>query len=376
VDDDDRMTVIRVEVTDSGVGIPPDKLKVIFQPFVQADTSTSRTYGGSGLGLAISAQLVTLMGGDLGAISRVGGGSTFWFTVRVHTSTQAPESLRSPDAELTGLTALIVDDNAASREVLSEGLTGWGMTVTTADSGPSALTALRTVAGLGRAFAVAVVDRFMPGMDGLELADAIVKDHTPAPRLLLMTGFGDELGSSEVSGVTAILFKPIHQEDLHACLRAALGPQSATASTGATPPGSPLTRKRAEGRLLLVEDNPINQKVAVAMLSGAGYQVETAVNGTAAVQAVASGTYDVILMDCQMPEMDGYEATAAIRAQEWPHRRTPIIAMTAGARREDRERCLAAGMDAYLSKPVSKDALLALVARSLKNKVALGAATR
>jgi two-component system, sensor histidine kinase and response regulator len=372
-------TIVRFAVTDTGDGIPADKIGLIFAPFVQGDTSTSRRYGGTGLGLAISSQLVTLMGGDFGVSSALGEGSCFWFTIRTPAhATPSTQELQSPDAALAGRTALIVDDNATQRSVLSEYLTGWGMSVAAAESGPVALETLRAAAVQGAPFAVALIDRSMPGMDGLELTRAIVGDPALSPRVVLLTGLGREHGVGDVheSGVCAALSKPVRLADLHACLRVALGLQAADdAPREMTPPSQQWNaeqedRSEPSGRLLLAEDNLINQKVAVAMLSGVGYQVDTVRNGVAAVQAAAAQPYDAILMDCQMPEMNGYEASAAIRAQEGADRHTPIIALTAGARREDRERCLAAGMDGYLAKPVNKDTLLALVARSAKHGVA------
>ena len=365
--------VVRFDVSDTGDGISQDKLCVIFAPFVQADTSTSRRYGGTGLGLAISRQLVGLMGGEIGVSSELGQGSTFWFTIGVHSGAgESSQVLDAPDAGLAGLLALIVDDNATQRSVLSEHLTGWGMTVATADSGPAALATLRAAAVDGPPIAMVLIDRSMPDMDGLELTDAIVGDATLSPRLVLMTGLGQERSDDAQSGVCATVSKPVHAADLQRSLRIAAGLQVADEAPPLTVTGSPSPsvepsdqRGARAGRLLLAEDNLINQKVAVAMLSSAGYQVDTVLDGAAAVRAVAAQPYDVILMDCQMPELNGYEATAAIRAHEGADRHTPIIALTAGARREDRERCLAEGMDGYLAKPISKDALLALVARSL-----------
>jgi two-component system sensor histidine kinase/response regulator len=388
--------VLRIAVSDTGDGIAPDKLETIFHPFVQADTSTSRKYGGTGLGLAISAHLVGLMGGDCGVSSQLGTGSNFWFTVHVHVdSTRATEGQLAPEPGLAGVTALIVDDNATQRDVLSAILDEWGMTVRTADSGPAGLATLRSAAAHSRPFAVALIDQFMPGMDGLELKSAIVADPALATRVVIMTGRGhhgltDSADSGSDPGVCASLSKPVHRDELRTCLRVLLGLQAAdvaspatrtaratttssatTASPATTPPpnGSParaLAGQPETGWLLLAEDNLTNQKVAVEMLSGAGYRLDTVLNGAAAVQAVAHQRYDAILMDCHMPELNGYEATAAIRVQEGPGRRTPIIAMTAGARREDQERCKAEGMDSYLAKPINKDALLATVARSVK----------
>ena len=369
--------VVRFNVSDSGVGIAPEKVSLVFQPFVQADTSTSRKYGGTGLGLAISSQLITLMGGDCGVSSELGVGSNFWFTIRVQTETGlAPHGLPQPDKRLAGATALIVDDSPAQRNVLSGYLAAWGMTVSDAGSGEAALAAMRTEAAAGRAFAVALVDREMPVMDGLQLKDAVAADPGLSPPLVLMVGqrMNRDLGEAAESGFCALLSKPIHRDDLHACLLLALGPAAEVPARAEAAPQRPDVPPPETGRLLLAEDNPINQKVAMAMLSSAGYRVDLVPDGMAAVEAVAAGTYDAILMDCQMPELNGYEATAAIRAHEGSARRTPIIALTAGARRDDRERCLAAGMNEYLSKPVSKDALLALVRSSIKAGAAASAA--
>jgi PAS domain S-box-containing protein len=364
-------TIIRFEVADTGVGIAPEKLATVFHPFVQADTSTSRKYGGTGLGLAISSQLVALMGGDCGVTSHLGVGSTFWFTITVHAHKGGPEAPLVNAAALAGISALIVDDNAAQLDAVSAQLIDCGMSVATADSGLSALAMLRAAQTRGEPIAVTLIDRFMPDMDGQALIDAIVADPDLSTRLILVTGLAQEydLGQSAASAVCASLSKPVHRDDLLACLRVALRLTSgevtpeALAAPWSSPSGQP-----GPGRLLLAEDNLINQKVAVAMLSGAGYTVDTVLDGAAAVAAVAAQRYDAILMDCQLPEMNGYEATMEIRTREQGSaRRVPIIAMTAGARPEDRERCSIAGMDGYLSKPVSKDVLLALVARSIRH---------
>jgi two-component system sensor histidine kinase/response regulator len=363
-------SIVRFEVSDSGVGIAPDKLETIFQPFVQADSSTSRKYGGTGLGLAISGQLVTLMGGDCGVESRLGHGSTFWFTICVHTDGgQALPTLQPADASLAGVATLIVDDNATQRSVLSVYLTDWGMKVSTAADGGTALTTLRAAATEGRPFAVVLIDRFMPGMNGLALKNAIVAAPSLAVGVVLMTELGKDRDIGDDAGLVRCtsLSKPIRREDLRSCLRVVLGlePANTTATEVSTSRPPPIGERKL-GHLLLAEDNLINQKVAVAILTTAGYSVDTVLNGAEAVRAVAAQRYDAILMDCQMPELSGYEATAEIRSQGGARGRTPIIAMTAEARREDQERCLAEGMDSYLSKPVSKDALLALVDRSVR----------
>jgi two-component system sensor histidine kinase/response regulator len=302
------------------------------------------------------------MGGDCGVTSTLGEGSAFWFTIRVHAKTgQATDQFLKPDPELAGVSALVVDDNATQRAVLSEYLSAWGMTVATAESGQDALDTLRAAAREDRPIAVALVDRFMPEMDGLEVKNTIADDPSLATRLVFMTALGESAGAEP--GVAASLPKPIHRDELWTCIRIALGLQKDESAVEIATRTGPTYGEPVVGRLLLAEDNLINRKVAVAMLSNAGYRVDTVLDGAAAVQAAVSQPYDAILMDCQMPELNGYEATAAIRAEEGSRRHTPIIAMTAGARREDRERCLAAGMDSYLAKPVSKDALLSLVGR-------------
>jgi len=359
--------IVRFEICDTGDGIAPDKLASIFEPFVQVDSSNSRKYGGTGLGLAISGQLVALMGGSCGVDSEPGIGSTFWFTVSVRAAAGQPaDDTLSPDPDLAGVTVLVVDDNATQRSVLTHYLSSWGLQVAAAESGQAALAALRTAADEGRPVAVTAIDRWMPEMDGLRLRDAIVADATLSTRIVLLTGLGEDVELAAEPGVAAVAAKPIHPEQLQECVRTVLGLTGET--LGSAAPAVPEPRRDAgpvRDRLLLAEDNPINQKVALAMLAGAGFHVDTVLNGVAAVQAAASGSYSAILMDCQMPEMNGYEATAAIRADEGADRHTPIIAMTAGARREDRERCLAEGMDAYLAKPVSKDALIAIVSRAV-----------
>ncbi len=364
----DVPSVVRFEVSDTGPGIAPDKLELIFEPFVQADTSTSRRFGGTGLGLAISAQLAALMGGDCTVASHPGVGSTFTFTMSGPVEGFATNSgVSSIDESLRGVGALIVDDNASQRTALSEYLTVLGLRVATAESGPSALETLRSATDAGEPFSVAVVDRTMPGMDGLELGRAIASDPSLDVRLILMSGLGEDVdpASAQLAGVRASVTKPVHLDYLRSCLRVALGLSTEELTPAVESPVPSHESDHRTGWLLLAEDNLINQKVAVAMLSGAGHHVDAVPNGAAAVLAAAAQAYDAILMDCQMPELDGYEATAVIRGHEGSSRHTPIIAMTAGARREDRQRCIDAGMDGYLAKPISKATLLALVARSM-----------
>jgi PAS domain S-box-containing protein len=352
--------LIRYDVSDTGDGIEPDKLGPIFQPFAQADTSTSRKYGGTGLGLAISSQLISLMGGDCGVSSELGRGSTFWFTVFGHDAVhEAPVE----EDGLADLSVLVVDDSATQRGILAKYLDGC-QRVSAASSGQAALGTLRTAAIQNRPFQVAVVDRTMPGMDGEELRRVIAADPSLDVRVVLMTDLAQDPDLDDPTVVT--ISKPVHRDELRRCLgTGSIPPVAHVVANGSERTPEPPVPSPSGLRLLLAEDNLINQKVAVEMLSQGGYTVDTVLNGAAAVEAFNANRYDAVLMDCQMPELNGYEATAAIRASEGARRHTPIIAMTAGARREDRKRCLAAGMDAYLAKPVSKDALLAMVSRSV-----------
>jgi PAS domain S-box-containing protein len=361
-------TMVRFEVRDTGDGIEPEKIGVIFQPFVQADTSTSRLHGGTGLGLAITGHLVTLMGGDFGVTSCPGQGSTFWCTIPASATSGQDGEPASFHPDLAGLPALVVDDNASQRAVLSDYLRGWGMLVTAVDTAANALSALRDAAGVGMPFAVALLDQSMPGMGGVQLKDAIVADASSATALVLMTDLAwrYDMTKPEAAGFCAALSKPVHENNLLDCLHSALNIADGVPSDHpVSPPGTVAGSK--VGRILLAEDNLVNQEVTVAMLSWAGYQVDTVLDGAAAVEANRARRYDLILMDCQMPELSGYEATAAIRAEEGASRHTPIAAMTAGARSEDRELCLASGMDSYLAKPVKKDALLRFVAASISD---------
>jgi two-component system sensor histidine kinase/response regulator len=355
---------IKFEIADTGDGIPPEKLEVIFQPFTQADTSVSRTYEGAGLGLSISRELVALMGGDCEVSSDLDVGSTFVFTIRAIVVKEAPHT-SVPHAGLVGISALIVDDSASQRGVLADQLADWGISVSTAASGNAAIDLLKGAARRGRPFEIALIDQLMPEMDGLQVVESIRSDLDLRPKLLLMRGLNPNEGLHEKSrGGIVSLSKPIRFDNLLSSLIQVLDlePIRVTRECSST------SDREASGvavsaRILLVEDNVINQKVAAAMLTGAGYVVETVNDGSDAVQAVKDNLYDAILMDCQMPGLNGYEATAAIRILEGSSRRTPIIAVTAGARPEDRERCFAEGMDDYLAKPLKKDSLLSIVAK-------------
>ena len=358
---------VRFQVDDTGIGIAAEKRVEVFEPFSQADGATTRRFGGTGLGLAITRQLVSLMGGRCGVESALGVGSSFWFTIPLELA-HHPVSRPSADhSHLQNANVLVVDDNATNRAVLEGFMRGWAVNGRTTGSGASALELLRAAARRSDPFSVVLIDMQMPAMDGLQLARAISGDPLIAGvKMVLLTSSGDDSDArtAQDAGMSAYLAKPVRRARLQSCLAAVLGPDATAGRNSFVTAESletrPSTRK---GHVLLAEDNEVNQAVAVAMLEGAGYRVHTAVNGIEVLRATAERDYNLILMDSQMPEMDGYEATQALRAREGTDRHTPIVALTAAAMKEDRERCLAAGMDDYLAKPFRKADLLEMVVR-------------
>jgi two-component system sensor histidine kinase/response regulator len=354
-------------VRDTGIGIDSELKPRLFQSFVQADGSASRRYGGTGLGLAISKRLVSLMGGSIDVESRPGRGSTFWFTVRLERQADTAPAA-APSARLAGRRVLVVDDNATNRQILRHQLGYWGLRVTAVESGPRALALLQQAAQSGTGYDLAILDMKMPEMDGLDLARAIKQDRAlGALRLVLLTSFGQRGHGAEASriGIAAYLTKPVDEADLYDCLvevmdetRARRAPHLVTRHS--------LREQRPPiaAHVLVAEDNEVNQKVAVKILERLGYRVEVADNGREALAACARTRYDAVLMDGQMPGMDGYEATRKIRERETRGgRRLPIIAMTASAMKGDREKCLEAGMDDYVSKPVTPEGIEAVLKR-------------
>jgi CheY-like chemotaxis protein len=338
-------------VRDTGIGIPPEVQPKLFQAFSQADATTTRKYGGTGLGLVISAHLVRLMGGRIWLESVVGQGSTFHFTARFGL---APETqVRQTPVQLSELPVLIVDDNATNRRILQSVLTGWGMKPTAVASGPAALALLRQARAEGRSFPLALIDGRMPDMDGLTLARQIKADPELAGMALLLlssTGSREEMQMGQTVGVAAWLTKPVKQSSLLDAIMTALGSRAHVEEPAA--PAAPSAALRPL-RLLLAEDNPVNQKLAVTLLQKRGHQVMVVDNGRKALAALETADFDAVLMDVQMPEMDGLEAAAAIREREkTTGRHVPIIALTAHAMKGDKERCLAAGMDGYVTKPL------------------------
>jgi PAS domain S-box-containing protein len=372
--------MLHFSVRDTGIGIPPEQQNRLFQSFSQVDASTTRKYGGTGLGLAICKKLAEIMGGEIGVESTPGKGSTFWFTVRLERQSTEPQTGFSRPADLRGLYALIVDDNLTNRLILHQQLASWEITADTALDGPQALYMLRAAAAQGRPYDFALLDFQMPMMDGLELARAIRADASLAAiKLLLLTSAGQPSESQRAyeAGVDAYLTKPVRQAHLFDCLTTIMGKMPRTRpifTPHITPriPPEPTTRSRLP--ILVAEDNVVNQKLAARLLAKLGYRADVVANGKEAVAALARIPYAAVLMDCQMPEMDGFEATRAIREKEallaaqltvhaTPAPHVPIIAMTANAMQGDKEKCLEAGMDDYISKPIKPEELKATLAR-------------
>ncbi|MFI2433448.1 response regulator [Streptomyces sp. NPDC018693] len=346
---------LRFEVADTGIGIAEAEQERMFDAFSQADASTTRRYGGTGLGLAICRRLTEAMGGSIGVTSRRGAGSTFFFTVPVRAPDTPEQPLTRPQPDgLREHRVLVVDDNETNRLILDAQLRRWHMQPTTVVGGPQALVALHEAAAAGRPFTLAILDMHMPDMDGLELARRITTDQNFARMRLLLLTSGRRLPAAELqaAGIARSLPKPLRESELIEALVELTNPTwpLATAAATATTP-SPAAHR---GHVLLVEDNEINQMVAQGMLTRLGYSADTAADGIQALRMVEEGSYQAVLMDCQMPRMDGYSATRELRRQEQgTGRHLPVIAMTAGVLAEDRERCLAAGMDDYVSKPVT-----------------------
>jgi two-component system sensor histidine kinase/response regulator len=364
--------LLHFSVTDTGVGIPLDRQKRVFEAFTQADGSTTRTYGGTGLGLTIASQLVGLLGGRLWVESEAGQGSTFHFTANVG-AVRIPALAAAPDTvDLRGLTALIVDDNATNRRLLEMMLLGWAMVPTLVASASEALAALGAAQKSGKPFPLVVADVQMPEADGFTLAQAIKKEAGLASTAVVMLTSGGQPGDAarcRELGVAAYLTKPIRSKDLRSAILLALGHRSTERDRPALVTRHSLRETRHTGRILLVEDNGVNRLVASRLLEKRGHTVVQATNGheaLAILNDVAIAGFGCVLMDVQMPEMDGFECTAVIREREQrTHVHLPIIAMTAHAMKGDEARCLAAGMDGYLSKPLQPEEFFDVIERHL-----------
>jgi len=369
-------------VTDTGIGIPVDKLGNVFERFTQADASTTRKYGGTGLGLSISKRLVELMGGKMGVESKVGEGSRFWFTLPLPVDLTPPDTAPI-DMDMTGVRVLAVDHNPTNLFVLREQLNSWGLRNDSSSSAEDALTLLRAAQSAGDPYHIAILDQQMPIMDGEQLARTIKADaELKNTVLVLLTSIGvrGDAARMKEAGFSAYLTKPARESQLLNALMTVWDNQKRSPSAqfvtrhslaqGRTTifsdePAQPIFR----ARVLIVEDNAVNQMVAARLLEKLGCRVDVAANGREAVEMVGLLPYDAIFMDCQMPEMDGFEATQEIRRREDSSVRRPIIAMTANAMQGDRERCLDAGMDDYVSKPIRKADLTEALKRHLPKNV-------
>ena len=354
-------------VRDTGIGIAAEKQRIIFEAFSQADGSTTRKYGGTGLGLAICSHLIEMMGGRIWVKSETGRGSAFHFTVRLGVSAGSTPHSLSEDVSLVGLPVLVVDDNATNRRILGQTLSNWKAVPTLAESAEAALTALRRARDSGQPFALVLSDAHMPGVDGFALAEQIKRDANLTDATIMMLTSGGQRGDAarcRKLGVAAYLTKPIRQSQLKEAVCGVLASKHLKSGTPSLltrhslREACPGRQRRRALRVLLAEDNIVNQQLAVRLLDKRGIKSFVVGDGREAVVALESQRFDLVLMDVQMPEMDGFEATAAIRAKEaQTGAHLPIIAMTAHAMKGDREQCLAAGMDAYVAKPIRPEEL-------------------
>jgi PAS domain S-box-containing protein len=367
-----QAVVIRCEVRDTGVGVPAGRIDALFKPFTQVDASTTRRFGGTGLGLSIVKRLAELMGGEVGVTSEEGSGSTFWFTARLAVSQDKTKSRRAPPIQLRGQRIIVVDDNLTNRKVLMGQLSLCGMEAVCASSADEALSLMRHAVAAQRPFEVALLDHQMPGCDGSTLGKIILAEAALAgTRLILLTSSGQRGDGRKFSelGFAGYLLKPVTHRDLTDSLMMVLGTQAQDWRMSTQPivtrHALRSQRVRESNHVLLAEDNPVNQKVACRTLEKLGYRVDVAADGQAAFTAWQTGRYDLILMDCQMPVMDGYETTRKIRAEEPPGKRIPIIALTAHAMKGADHECLAAGMDDYLTKPIDREQLQKSLSRWL-----------
>jgi signal transduction histidine kinase/DNA-binding response OmpR family regulator len=363
VDDEDETTTgVRYAVSDTGTGISAEAQERIFNPFEQADSSTTRNYGGTGLGLVICKQLAELMGGSIGVESVPDEGSMFWFTTRLEKRESSSLSSQVTPVSLAGVRVIVVDDHEASRALLRTQLEGWGAQVDTAALGNAGFNRIQDAHSARSPYQLALLDKRMPGLDGIELGRKLKSSPEFADLpLVLLTAVGKR-GDSKIAekvGFAAYLTKPIRRQHLQRCIATVLGQAKEHAGSSKLVTRHTLEDQAAQerARVLLAEDNKVNQKVAVRMLEKLGYRCDVVDNGKEAVEAVAKGSYDIVLMDCFMPVMDGYEATAEIRRRESGGKRVPIVALTADVTLSSKEKCLEVGMDDHVTKPVKRDVL-------------------
>ena len=363
---------LRFEVIDQGIGIAPEDQKRLFRAFAQADSSTTRRFGGTGLGLAIARQLVDLMGGRLGLMSAPGEGSTFWFEVSLKRGETSSARRHEEDAaSIAGRRAVIIDDNATNRRILRQQLASWGVESVEAVDAYDAIQVIGAAARAGEPFDLGIVDLNMPGVDGMELAQILKSEPATADTtLFLLSSSGQRLGAadSQLRGFAACMTKPVRSSELFDSLITNLRSERQRPADPEQSGIESIDTPEVARVILLVEDNKMNQLVGSKVLTKLGYSLDIANNGLEALNAICRNTYDAVLMDCQMPEMDGYEATTAIRKMEGNRRRLPIIAMTAGAMEGDREACIAAGMDDYITKPVRLEAIAEVLERWVKGR--------
>ena len=361
---DESGVLVRCEVRDTGIGIPPDRLSALFKPFMQVDASTTRQFGGTGLGLSITRRLAELMGGETGVSSELGAGSNFWFTARFAPAMAPLAPLYPQQTALKGQRVLVVDDNSTNRKVLMGQLLRCGADPISASSADEALSLMRAAHATGRSFEAALVDHQMPDCDGAELGRRINQDpELNTTRLILLTSSGQR-GDGQMFadiGFAGYLLKPVTQRDLTECLMLVLAKRAQVWNSRTQPIVTRHhlreERSRGKNRVLLAEDNEVNQKVATRLLEKLGCRVDVVPDGHAAVAAWRSGRYDLIFMDCQMPELDGYDATREIRRLEAGSGHVPIIALTAHAMKGADRACIEAGMDDYLTKPIDRHKL-------------------
>ncbi|NNM28039.1 MAG: response regulator, partial [Akkermansiaceae bacterium] len=362
---------LHFKVQDTGIGIAPEKLHEVFDSFTQAEGSTTRTYGGTGLGLAISRKLVELMGGRIWVESELGKGCTFHFTIHLGIGREDTESLPAAPASLQDLPVLVVDDNRTNRSIVQGMLRTWGMAPEAVESGSKALDSLAAAKDAGRPYPLVVLDVMMPGMDGMECIRRIRENFgEAAPVIIVLSSAGHMMPPDETAtlGVARVLTKPVKQSDLLDAITRQF--RTASRDRHATPEApAPRPAEISPMNVLLAEDGRVNQMVATNLLKNRGHRVVIAEDGEAALERHAEEDFDAILMDVMMPRLDGLGATRAIRErEEETGKHVPIIAMTANAMKGDRERCLAAGMDAYVSKPVRSSELFAMLEQFAPDK--------